>query len=325
MLPDLNTENDFVISTFFSWINETVRKYGFDAIRIDTFRHVRPAFWKEYNQIAGIYSIGEVASEDTPYVASYQNVADAVLHYPLFFTLIKVFKDDALTREGMTLLEIQVKSNQQHFKDTTVCGTFLDNHDQDRFLNHTQNPIRIQNALTYLMFSDGIPILYMGMEQNLTGNPSERYGAGDPWNRDPMWRSGYNRLTWIYRYLTRLSQVRAFIKQQYADDFFVSTQKTIYVDQDIYVYQKGPVFMMIFNQRFPVSKIIPFDGTSHFNQLKDLLSNQTYQLNGNRELKIDDWSPLVLLPIPSSAILHQPCVTVSMILFLIRKRLQLDQ
>jgi glycosidase len=71
----------------------------------------------------------------------------------------------------MFILEKQVQENKKYFKDPTLCGIFLDNHDQDRFLNHTQNPIRIQNALVYLMFSDEIPIVYMGIEQNFTGNP----------------------------------------------------------------------------------------------------------------------------------------------------------
>jgi len=56
-LPDLNTENEFFISTFLSWINETIRKYKFDGIRIDTFRHVRQSFWKDYIRLSGVYSL----------------------------------------------------------------------------------------------------------------------------------------------------------------------------------------------------------------------------------------------------------------------------
>ena len=213
-LPDLNTENDFVISTFLSWINEIINKYQIDGIRIDTFRHIRQPFWKEYTESSGVYSVGEVESSNTDYVGTYQNFADGILHYPLYFALNSTFRDDDQSRQSISILEKQVNENEKFLKDSTLCGIFLDNHDQDRFLNHTQNPIRIQNALVYLMFSDGIPIVYMGTEQNFTGNPYVINGATDPWNREPLWKSNYDRSKSIFKYLTKLNQIRSLIKQQ---------------------------------------------------------------------------------------------------------------
>ena len=144
-------------------------KYQFDGIRIDTFRHVQKPFWTKYTRASGVYSVGEVATSQTDYVGDYTHYADGVLHYPLYFALNVTFRDDPQYRQSMRVLESQVKENRKYFKDTTLCGVFLDNHDQNRFLSYTQDPIRIQNALVYLLFSDGIPILYMGTEQNYTG------------------------------------------------------------------------------------------------------------------------------------------------------------
>ena len=48
------------------------------------------------------------------------------------------------------------------------------------------------------------PIVYMGTEQNFTGNPNVINGATDPWNREPLWRSNYNRNNWIYKYCKNL-------------------------------------------------------------------------------------------------------------------------
>ncbi|CAF3693696.1 unnamed protein product [Rotaria socialis] len=310
VLPDLNTEHDFVVSAFVSWINETIMKYKFDAIRIDTFRHVRKSFWKDYNRYSGVYSLGEVATSDTSYVGAYQNVADGILHYPLYFLLNQAFQDNDQSRQSMFVIENQVQENEKYFNDTTLCGIFLDNHDQDRFLNHTQNSVRIQNALVYLMFSDGIPIVYMGTEQNFTGNPNEKYGATDPWNREPLWKSGYNRSMWIYKYLAKLNQIRSLLKEQYNEEFFISHQQTMLIDNDTYVYKKGPLVIVVSNQSFNRTKKLSFDSTVVSNRWKDLLTNKIYEIDNNNELEIDSWQPKLLLPVSSSASIFSSCLAV---------------
>ena len=276
-LPDLNTENEFVASTFFSWIRDTVNKYQFDGIRIDTFRHVQKSFWANYIAASGVYSIGEVVASTTDYVGDYTKYADGVLHYPLYFVLNVTFRDDPQWRQPMFLLENQVRENSKYFRDTTLCGVFLDNHDQNRFLSYTQNPIRIQNALVYLLFSDGIPILYMGTEQNYTGelsvifccsviecsilgNSNVKNGATDPWNRDPLWRSSYDRLNWIYQNISQLNEIRSLLRADEYKDFFTSYQETVYIDNDTYVYKKGPVIVAVSNQEFVGTKYVKLPG-----------------------------------------------------------------
>ena len=39
-LPDLDQSNDFVRTTLGQWVQNTVKKYGFDGIRIDTVPEV---------------------------------------------------------------------------------------------------------------------------------------------------------------------------------------------------------------------------------------------------------------------------------------------
>ncbi|CAF1053356.1 unnamed protein product [Adineta ricciae] len=296
-LPDLNTENSFVVSTFLSWIEQTIRKYNFDGIRIDTFRHVRKSFWKDYIRSAGVYSLGEVATSNTSYVGKYQFVADGVIHYPLYYALKSVFTDNDQTRKSMTTLEQQVQQNELYFKDTTLCGTFLDNHDQDRFLSYTQDRLRIQNALVYLMFSDGIPIVYMGTEQNFTGNPFVKNGAGDPWNREALWRTGYDRSNWIYSFIKKLNQIRLLLKQIYGETFFRAHQQTLAVDQYTYVYKKGPLIVIVSNQSFQKSKYISLPCKIQCNEWKDLLSGKVYQVNRSNLFRIDNGSPKLLLSV----------------------------
>jgi len=251
--------------------------------------------------------MGEVATSNTSYVGSYQNVADGILHYPLYFALKSVFRDDDQMRESMFILEKQVKENKKYFKDPTLCGIFLDNHDQDRFLNHTQNPIRIQNALVYLMFSDGIPIVYMGTEQNFTGNPNLKNGATDPWNREPLWRSHYDRSKWIFKYLTKLNQIRCLLKEEYGEEFFISHQQTIYIDSDTYVYKKGSILIVVSNQPFNGIKLISLPLNLRFYRWKNLLSNKIKRITKDNSLIIKNWLPMILLPVKSSTFFPLSC------------------
>jgi alpha-amylase len=59
-LADLNTEHPFVIQELSRWVRWIVDEFEFDAIRIDTVKHVRKEFWNEFAKASGVFSIGEV-------------------------------------------------------------------------------------------------------------------------------------------------------------------------------------------------------------------------------------------------------------------------
>ena len=54
-LPDLDQNNEFVRSYLKEWISETVSRFDFDGIRIDTVPHVPKPFWTEYGEAAGVF------------------------------------------------------------------------------------------------------------------------------------------------------------------------------------------------------------------------------------------------------------------------------
>jgi hypothetical protein len=104
-----------------------------------------------------------------------------VLDYPLYFTVNSVFA----TATGNT------KQIEDHYNNIAAnydssawyrLVTFLDNHDQPRFLssaNANNNTNRLAVALTFLYTSRGVPCLYYGTEQAFNG-------SGDPNNREDM-------------------------------------------------------------------------------------------------------------------------------------------
>lgn len=60
-------------------------------------------------------------------------------------------------------------------------GTFVDNHDNARFLNQFNNLRMFQNALIFSLTSPGIPVYYYGSEQAYRG-------GNDPSNRESLWQ-----------------------------------------------------------------------------------------------------------------------------------------
>ena len=180
-LPDLDQDNQWVAEQLNDWVSWLVKEYSFDGIRIDTIPEVKPSFWKSFNKAAGCFAVGEVLNGDIEYVSAYQGPLDAVLSYPMFFTLRDTFAGSG------SFVEIQSLSDQMpsKFEDTGVLGTFVDNHDNPRFLNAWNDQVRYVNALAHVLFSSGVPIIYYGTEQGFAG-------GDDPENREILWPTKFN-------------------------------------------------------------------------------------------------------------------------------------
>lgn len=65
----------------------------------------------------------------------------------------------------------------------------------------------LSNAMTFNFMSDGIPIVYYGQEQSFTG-------AGDPYNREPLWTSNYAQ-TDAYKLIQSLNQASISLLSKY--------------------------------------------------------------------------------------------------------------
>lgn len=90
-LCDLKQENDFVTQKLCDWVKWLVQEYNFDGLRIDTIPEVPKWFWDKFTAAAGVYQIGENFNGNPDYVADYQNHMDALLNYPLYYTIKDAF------------------------------------------------------------------------------------------------------------------------------------------------------------------------------------------------------------------------------------------
>ncbi|KAF8872433.1 GH13 alpha-amylase precursor [Infundibulicybe gibba] len=174
-LADLNTEDPAVVKTMNDWIGNLVKTYSIDGVRVDTVKHIRKDFWPDFVKSAGVYTIGEVLSNETTYTKDYTNVMDGVLDYPTWFPLVAAFQT---VHGNFSALASTVTASQQSYKNGTfLAGSFVENHDQPRFQSLTTDQALVKNIMAWPFVQDGIPILYYGQEQGYTGTT-------DPMNRE---------------------------------------------------------------------------------------------------------------------------------------------
>merc|ERR1719347_1134631 len=82
----------------------------------------------------------------------------------------------------MTYLKENVEKQRKYFQNLKLLGTFIDNHDTLRFLNTVdKNLPKLRNALVFVLFGEGIPIIYAGTEHEFLG------GESFSENRESVW------------------------------------------------------------------------------------------------------------------------------------------
>ncbi len=200
-LDDFRTESAYVRSNMAQIYQYWIGQAGFDGFRIDTVKHVEMGFWKEWspaihNYAAGLgktnfFMFGEVYDGSDSKCGSYTGTQsggafalDSVLDYPLYFQVNSVFA----TATGNTKqLEDRYNSITGNYDPAAQMQlvTFLDNHDQPRFMSASgATADRLNVALAFLYTSRGVPCLYYGTEQAFNGTT-------DPNDREDMFDGGF--------------------------------------------------------------------------------------------------------------------------------------
>ncbi len=197
-LDDFRTESPYVREQMARIYEYWIEQAGFDGFRVDTVKHVDMAFWRYFcpaihsftasHGQPDFFMFGEVLSGSETKNGSYTGARgggpfklDSVLDYPLYFKIKSVFgQADGNTRQI-----------EDHYKDIAAdydpsaqmrLVTFLDNHDQPRFLSShlaNNNVDRLRVALAFLYTARGLPCLYYGTEQAFNGDK-------DPYDREDM-------------------------------------------------------------------------------------------------------------------------------------------
>ncbi|KAK3301181.1 glycoside hydrolase superfamily [Chaetomium fimeti] len=222
-LPDLRTEDDSVRSIWNEWVAEMVSKYSIDGLRVDSAKHVETSFWSGFSDAAGVYLLGEVFHGDPLYVAPYQQYFDGVTDYASYYWVLNAFQSPS---GSISELVSGLDTLRGVAQDLSLYGSFLENHDIERFPSFTQD-----KAIAFTMLKDGIPIVYQGQEQHYAG-------SGTPHNREALWSSGYSETSELYTWIAKLNQIRNQAIAQ--DDGYLSYKAhPIHSDSHTIAMRKG--------------------------------------------------------------------------------------
>lgn len=205
-LDDLMTENPRVVAGMIDIFGGWIDRYGIDGFRIDTARHVNPAFWQAFvpamqrraaaRGIAHFHIFGEVSDHEVrpavlaewthtgglPAVLDFsfrQAVADTVAGTRGTDAFAALFDGDALYAGGVAT--------------GRILPTFTGNHDDGRFATFVRRAfpkageaevldrVKLSNAM--LLALRGVPTIYSGDEQGFSGD------GGDQDAREDMFAS----------------------------------------------------------------------------------------------------------------------------------------
>jgi glycosidase len=212
-----------------------IAKWDVDGFRIDTLKYIEPDFAlvfgnaiREFALEIGkenFFTFGEVYDDESKiakFIGRRTNDdgdmvgVDAALDFPLFFRLPGVVKGLAAPIDIAAVYALRKSVEEDVISSHGEVGrffvTFLDNHDQHnrfRFVDPAQ-PGRYDGqvvaAVVSLFGLQGIPCLYYGTEQGLSGN-----GSADQAVREALWgRPGaFDETDPFYVALRSIARVRA--------------------------------------------------------------------------------------------------------------------
>jgi len=215
-----------------------IARYDFDAFRIDTAKYVDPIMMQFFGNAIrefalsigkrNFFTFGEVWDDEeilARFVGRNGNVKegfgiDAAKDFPLFQVMKTVPK--ALGSGSVSLLprlfakrkalEDQLLSS--HGEASRYFVTFLDNHDQSERFRHPLTPdAQVTLALGLLFTLQGIPCLYYGTEQDLSGtvnSQGDHVAQQFEGVREALWGKpeAFSAATGTYQYVRKLSRLR---------------------------------------------------------------------------------------------------------------------
>lgn len=276
-LADLNQQNTIVDSYLKSAVNKWL-DLGIDGLRIDAVKHM-PMGWQKnfmdsvYNH-QQVFTFGEwfLGNSNTDQQNSYfaNESGMNLLDFRYAQKVRQVFRDGSDTMYGLDSMINSTSTDYNHVNDEV---TFFDNHDMDRFYQVGANKTNVDDALVLGLTSRGVPAIYYGTEQYMTGN-------GDPYNRAMM--TGFDTSTNAYKVIQKLAPLR---KTNPAIAYGTSKQR--WINNDVYVYERkfgSNVALVAINKNTTTAYTISGANTSlpdgtYSDQLGSLLNGSSITVN----------------------------------------------
>jgi alpha-amylase len=156
-------------------------------------------------------------------------------------------------------------------------GVFFENHDNQRFLWDHPDFVKMEAALTLVHTWIGIPILYYGAEQDLTG-------SFDPDCRRPLWNYGYNEQSPRFKHIQKLNLLRTKFS------FDTLDQREVSLDDHHYAFTRGNKMMVVlsnlgtggYRQNYRLQT--PFNSNQ---QVCDFLTGECVNVGGDGKIDVE--------------------------------------
>ena len=280
-LPDVDTQDPTIRKLYQSWVSWLISEFGFDGVRIDTVKHVEKDFWPDFASAAGVYTIGEVFDGNPDYLAGYAGLMSGLLNYAIYYPLNNFYQQKG---SSQALVDMHDTVSQK-FPDPAALGTFLDNHDNPRWLNQKNDQVLLRNALTYVLLARGVPILYYGTEQGYAG-------GADPANREDLWRSGFATDGAMYKFIAAVAGVR-----KSAGGLPDNDHVHLYVADTAYAWSRAGGKVIALTSNGGKSQQYCFNSQKQNGSWKGALDGKTYTSDGSGQLCADvvNGEPIVLV------------------------------
>ena len=193
---------EYFVGAYLQWIDQ-----GADAFRVDTVRHMKNSFWRDFNariraKHPGFFMFGESYDYAAAKIAVHtlpENGGMSVLDFPL-----KAAMESAFTKPegGFGAVADALYLENGPYANPYELMSFYDNHDMARFAGSDTDFI---NAHNFLFTARGIPILYYGSETGFMRGTAEHAG-----NRNYFGQANIDSApkSAIYQQLQRIAKVR---------------------------------------------------------------------------------------------------------------------
>lgn len=192
----------------------------------------------------------------------------------------------------MSELARSIEDMSRTCADTSLLGSFSENHDNPRFPSKNEDIALAKNVITFTMLTDGIPIIYQGQEQHYRSLG----GEDNPYNREAIWLSGYDRNHELYKLITLLNRVRKHAMRE--DSTFLTTRaKVVHKSVQTIAIEKGGLLLVLSNGGSQSAKYIR-SVRSRFpigSRVTDILTCQTQMVgrNGSLDVTLEAGQPRV--------------------------------
>ncbi|XP_001629956.2 acid alpha-amylase [Nematostella vectensis] len=286
-LADLDQSHPFVEKTLLDWIKWLITEYDFDGCRVDTVIQVPKPFWTKFQSAGGVFMLGEANNGPPPcgtinFTAPFQGPLDSVLDFPMFWTLRYIFQEKT---QNFTSLSKALKESSKAFKDRSILGGFVDNHDHERFLHKNPSQTSLRNNLVFVLMSRWIPLIYYGTEQGFNG-------GGDPNNRESLWPF-MDRKNSLYVFIKDLIAFRSSLGQPWIS----SPQIEQHVEPEVYAFSRRKVLVIVTTRVTTASTTLqshPFNEGEKVVNILNMTQTFLVDAKGRLEAKMVSGEPLVL-------------------------------